>query len=119
MPNSALRQSLKSNGRNHSSDAGGHKLTLFGFTLIRVDTQSMDSTLPNGTFAIFLRKRVVVKNDVVLAEHPHFGTLVKTVAARARTGRYSLRGMRKHDATKETPASVSRSEIKGALIWQW
>ena len=89
---------------------------LFGFTLVRVDGVSMGSTLPHRSLALFRRKRRVKKGDVVLVEHPEFGTIVKKVAAVSKSGRYALRGTSPASTSQGRLGHVEGQHIRGVLV---
>jgi len=63
---------------------------MFGLSVAWVPCKRMRRVLPAGTLALFRRKRVYVRGDIVLVQHPELGRIVRRVFAVGRRGRYSL-----------------------------
>lgn len=93
-------------------------MALLGFTIVRVDGVSMGSVLPHRTLALFRRRRRVTKGDIVLVEHPEFGTIVKCVAEVSKTGSYLLRGTSPASTSQKRLGSVEGEHIKGVLVFR-
>ncbi|MEO1306192.1 MAG: S24/S26 family peptidase, partial [Pseudomonadota bacterium] len=53
---------------------------MLGWSLIRVTGSSMRPMLEPGAFAVFKKSRAYAAGDVLLVDHPRFGTIVKRAA---------------------------------------
>lgn len=86
--------------------------------IARVSGRSLEPGLRNGSFAVFRRKREIMRGDIVLVRHPDRDKLVKRVATITLRGRISLHGMAEHGATGEGQSSVARREVLGTLMFR-
>ena len=83
---------------------------MFGLSLYRVRGASMEPTLRSGDL-LLLRQRGARHGDVVVVEHPRFGTIVKRVGAD---------GLLQGDGEESTDASrlgkVIDAELRGVAV---
>ncbi|MEM9501376.1 MAG: S24/S26 family peptidase [Pseudomonadota bacterium] len=86
------------------------------FTLVRIEGQSMEPMLPHGSFALFRSRKAVERGDVVLVDHPEFGTIVKRIYTVSRHGRCHLEGTGRFSTSRRELGSVERARIKGVLL---
>ncbi|MEP3049940.1 MAG: S24/S26 family peptidase [Erythrobacter sp.] len=94
-------------------------MSLFGFTFARIDGGSMEPVLPSGSMALFRRRKTVVKGDIVLADHPEFGVIVKRVRAIEPDGALALEGTAPQSTSAQRLGSVEPARVRGVLLKHW
>lgn len=77
----------------------------------------MEPGLTPGSFALFRRSKHYKPNDVVLADHPRFGQIVKLIAE-LDPPNVRLRGTSSASVSTEAMGPVPLSNIRGRLIWK-
>ncbi|MEM6857597.1 MAG: S24 family peptidase [Pseudomonadota bacterium] len=102
--------------RNSAEPFGRHDVSLFGFTLARIDGPSMEPSLPDKSLALFRAKKSVGQGDVVLIDHPHFGMIVKCARSVESDGAVWLEGTSPASTSAEKLGRVSPDCIKGVLV---
>ena len=90
---------------------------LFGFTFVRISGHSMEPMLPADTIALFRTRKRVERGDVVLADHPEFGLIVKRVREVGERGALALEGLSPASTSAERLGSVEPAAIRGSLVW--
>lgn len=78
----------------------------------------MEPHLNEGSLALFRRCKAVARGDIVLVEHPQFGTIVKKVSAVGRRGNIHLRGTSRHSTSARELGSVPRSAVAGVMLFK-
>ncbi|MEL6528353.1 MAG: S24/S26 family peptidase [Pseudomonadota bacterium] len=91
---------------------------LLGFVIARVRGASMEPGLPDGSFALFRRRKAVKRGDVILVDHPEFGLIVKRVHVVSRSGLFHLEGTGKLSTDRSRLGGVERDRIKGKLLFK-
>ena len=86
--------------------------------IARIDGRSLGSRFPDGSFAVFRRRREVKRGDIIVARHPELGVIVRKVATITLRGRYSLHGMPRQGGNGEGTGSVARDEVLGTLMFK-
>ena len=90
---------------------------MFGWSLIRVTGESMNPMLKPGTFAVFKRQACYSEGDIVLVDHPRFGTIVKrAIDVSAET--LWLEGANTTSLSRESMGPIERGCIRGKLVYQ-
>lgn len=88
---------------------------MFGWTLIRIRGWSMAPVLPHGSYALFRAKRTVRTGDIVLADHPVLGPIVKSVRRQTPAG-YILEGRSPASIGSAALGVIPRDGIVGVLV---
>ena len=88
---------------------------MLGFQIVRIDGHSMTPDLPDGSYALFRRARQYRVGDVVLAQHPILGEIVKRIARRADDG-FSLSGTDSRSTAEEAIGVVGSSAIRSKYL---
>ena len=94
--------------------------------IARVDGRSLAPRLPEGSFAVFRRRREVKRGDIVAARHPQLGIIVRRVATITLRGRISLHAMPRQGSDGEGASAgssagssaVARDQILGTLMFK-
>jgi len=76
----------------------------------------MEPMLPNKSLALFRSRKGVERGDVILADHPEFGVIVKKVAAVSKQGRYALEGTSRHSTSPRRLGSVDPDRVHGVMV---
>jgi len=90
---------------------------MLGWTLIRIMGESMRPLVNPGAFAVFKRTATYATGDVVLVDHPRFGTIIKR-AIDVTPQQLWLEGANSDSLSRETMGPVERRRIKGKLVFQ-
>lgn len=89
---------------------------MFGFSLVKVNGNSMAPILPDGAYALFRQTQTCECGDVVLVDHPRFKTIVKVVSNLTSDGRVGLAGVTPLSTSPARLGTVPRASIKGKLM---
>lgn len=97
----------------------------FGWIIVRINGQSMAPALRNGQIVLmrdlrsgklFASRSNPTVGDIVLAEHPHYGRIVKRVSLIEDNGDVHLRGDNRGASTMPFDlGTLSRAHILGRL----
>lgn len=90
---------------------------MLGWTLIRIVGDSMRPLVNPGAFAVFRQRSTYATGDVVLVDHPRFGTIIKR-AIDVTPQQLWLEGANSDSLSRETMGPVERRRIKGKLVFQ-
>lgn len=92
---------------------------LFGWSLARVDGDSMAPALMDGDYVLARRDREPAKPDaIVLVEHPTMGRLVKRVRTRDDRGRFLVGGDNMLSIDSEGIGALPGAAITGRVRWR-
>ncbi|MEM0984920.1 MAG: S24/S26 family peptidase [Pseudomonadota bacterium] len=86
-----------------------------GLRLVRAVGNSMAPRLPNGSYALFRNARRVSVGDTVLADHPRFGAIIKTVTA-VHGGGVELAGADPRSTAAERLGPLPKSAVRAKLV---
>ena len=92
-------------------------MQLCGMRIVKVIGRSMEPALPRDSFAVFWRAKQPRAGDIVLADHPEFGRIIKKVIA-VENGKLSLAGT----SAESTPAArlgrIGKDRVLGRLLFK-
>lgn len=88
---------------------------MLGFSLIRVSGDSMEPSLPNGSFALFRPVFTPRVGKTVLVEHDAFGLIIKRIVATSNDA-ITIAGTDPRSTSSEKLGSIKKNQIKGALL---
>ncbi|WP_299191783.1 S24/S26 family peptidase [uncultured Erythrobacter sp.] len=91
---------------------------MFGFSIARVRGKGIELNLPEGSIALFRRRKTkaIRRGDVVLVDHPDLGRIVKKVTAVGRKGNVHLKGMSSSATGDEPSGKVPREAVLGRFV---
>ena len=89
---------------------------MLGWRLTRIEGHSMAPQIPAGSFGLFRRRRDYRTGDIVLVDHPHYGRLVKQIAA-IDTAEVWLQGTGTDTLSRAAMGALPLDCIYGRLIW--
>lgn len=92
-------------------------MELCGLHVVKVIGTSMEPALQEDSFAVFWRSKNPQAGDVVLADHPEFGRIIKTVVA-VDNGQLSLAGTSPESTSTERLGLIGKERVLGRLIFK-
>ena len=92
---------------------------MFGWSIVRVDGDSMSPTLHNGDYLIVRKRRgPLTRGTVVIIQHPSLGVIVKRVQSRDQDGRYRVSGDNTLSTASEHLGSIEDQAISAVVRWK-
>lgn len=73
--------------------------------------------LEPGAFAVFKKSRAYAAGDVLLVDHPRFGTIVKRVADVGEKTLW-LEGANATSLSRESMGPIESKSVRGKLVYQ-
>ncbi|AWB66125.1 nickel-type superoxide dismutase maturation protease [Saccharobesus litoralis] len=89
---------------------------MLGFTLNRVEGDSMSPLIPAGTYVLFKRfyvKKWLKVGDLVKVNHPKYGIIIKSIVYKDHNGFYWLVGENEYSVTTAEMGPISKAMIEG------
>ena len=78
----------------------------------------MDPDLPFKSLALFRATKRVKRSDIVLVDHPEYGSLVRKVSAiSVNSGRVGLRGICRSGNSARKLGNVDRDQVFGKVLF--
>ena len=90
-------------------------MRFFGLHIVKVIGRSMEPALAPDSFAVFWGARALQKGDIILADHPRFGWIIKKVNA-IDNGELSLTGVCAESTSTARLGLISKDRALGRLI---
>ncbi|MEO1642467.1 MAG: S24/S26 family peptidase [Pseudomonadota bacterium] len=88
---------------------------MFGFTLAYVRGDSMSPRLHDGQVKLFRRRKAYQVGDIVLAEHPSLGLIIKQIQG-LESGFLTLRGLNSASISATKIGQIPVERVVGRLV---
>ena len=92
-------------------------MRLCGVRIVKVVGRSMEPALPPDSFAVFWRAKKPKSGDIVLADHPELGRIIKKVVA-VENGMLALAGAAAESTSTARLGRISKDRVLGRLVFR-
>jgi len=93
-------------------------MSWFGWSLFRINGQSMAPALAHGDFAVGRRCADYAPGHIVLVEHQHYGRIVKSIQRVLGDGRVLLAGLSPLSTSTADLGPVEPGQIISRVTWR-